>query len=161
MQEICNLLINHACRYIDPSTIFSLEVKWLLLPFFCSKVEEAMDKIKKAQKTLKEFKSCFQVHALCFLTWLSLFWKAYKKKCPSYFKKDEEAKNWNFNEDLIFHRFNAFLERLKIVLDCCNTTNQFLMLEKVWHFPLKTNISGKYNLHQWTLVYWNFVSISF
>ena len=27
VQEICNLLINHACRYIDPSTIFSLEVK--------------------------------------------------------------------------------------------------------------------------------------
>ncbi len=69
--------------------------------------------------------------------------KAYKKKCPSYFKRN--PKKWNFNEDLIFHRLNAFLDRLNIVLDCCNTTNQFLLLKKVWNFPLKSHISGNWN----------------
>ena len=144
MQEICNLLIDQACRYIDPSTIFTIEVKVILLPPFPPQVEEAVDKIKKAQKTLKDFKSCFQVQILILLLLNSHCQKAYKMKCPSYFKKDDEVKNWNFNEDLIFHRFNAFLDRLTIVLDCCNTTNQFLMLEKV----LKSKISKKYNEHQ-------------
>ena len=33
VQEICNLLIEQACRYIDPSTIFTIEVK-ILFPSF-------------------------------------------------------------------------------------------------------------------------------
>ena len=28
LQEICNLLIDHACRYINPPTIFTIEVKY-------------------------------------------------------------------------------------------------------------------------------------
>ena len=33
VQEICNLLIDQACRYIDPATIFTIEVK-ILFPLF-------------------------------------------------------------------------------------------------------------------------------
>ena len=80
----------------------------------------------------------------------------YKAKCPSYFKEDEEkekekeeekdsekekeeedkeerkvCKSWDFKEQLVFQRFDSFVERLKTIQDFCNTANQFLKLEKV------------------------------
>ena len=33
LQEICNLLIDHACRYINPPTIFTIEVKYHRVPY--------------------------------------------------------------------------------------------------------------------------------
>ena len=57
-------MIDQACRYIDPATIFTIEMKILFPPISTSRlkqVEETLDKIKKAEKTLKDFKSCFQV----------------------------------------------------------------------------------------------------
>ena len=81
----------------------------------------------------------------------------YKAKCPTYFKEDEEkdskkeeeekdsekekdnedkeerkvCKSWDFKEQLVFQRFDSFVERLKTIQDFCNTANQFLKLEKV------------------------------
>ena len=84
----------------------------------------------------------------------------YKAKCPSYFKEDDDqnkgqedkdkdkdkkkeekkeedkeerkvCKSWDFKEQLVFQRFDSFVERLKTIQDFCNTANQFLKLEKV------------------------------
>mgnify|MGYP001374252342 CR=1 FL=1 len=50
---------------------------------------------------------------------------------PNYFNGEEKAKNWEFQETLVFSRFDSFTERLKIIQEFCNTANQFLKLEKV------------------------------
>ena len=52
-------------------------------------------------------------------------------------EKEEEkeerkvCKSWDFKEQLVFQRFDSFVERLKTIQDFCNTANQFLKLEKV------------------------------
>ena len=85
----------------------------------------------------------------------------YKAKCPSYFKEDEGkekeeekdkekdkdedkedrkvCKSWDFKEQLVFQRFDSFVERLKTIQDFCNTANQFLKLEKVAENSQKVN----------------------
>ena len=40
-------------------------------------------------------------------------------------------KNWYFQENLIFARFDSFVERVKTIQEFCNTASQFLKLEKV------------------------------
>ena len=69
MQESCNLLIDVSRRFLDPSSIFQIEV------------EEALDNVKIAIRNLKEFKTCFQ---------------EYKVKVPSYFPSDVPPKPWEF-----------------------------------------------------------------
>ena len=103
MQEICNLLMSLVKKHIDPETVFQIEV------------EEALDKVNLSLITLKEFKNCF---------------KEYKEKVPSYFQ-DKKPKSWSFQEHLIFKKYDTFLDRLKILSEFCNTSNQFLKLEKV------------------------------
>ena len=77
-QEVCNLLIEQALKFLDSSTIFQIEVVFTFQKFllctallstsyienkWCNRqVEEALDKVKLTVKTLKEFKSCFQVN---------------------------------------------------------------------------------------------------
>lgn len=80
------------------------------------KVEEALDKVNVSITTLKEFRNCF---------------KKYKAKVPSYFKEGKKPKKWQFQENLIFEKYDTFLDRLKIIYEFCNTSNQFLKLEKV------------------------------
>ena len=66
--------------------------------------------------------------------YLPIFFQEYKAKCPSYFKEVTEetpAKTWDFKEQLVFERFDAFVERLKTIQEFCNTANQFLKLERV------------------------------
>ena len=78
MQESCNLLIDVSRRFLDPSSIFQIEV------------EEALDNVKIAIRNLKEFKTSFQ---------------EYKVKVPSYFPPDVTPKPWEFQvryKSLIF-----------------------------------------------------------
>ena len=58
-----------AMKYLDPASIFQIEV------------EEALDKVKVSIRNLKEFKSSFQ---------------EYKSKLPSYFTGDKTPKMWEF-----------------------------------------------------------------
>ena len=55
----------------------------------------------------------------------------YKDKLPSYFPPDVTPRRWEFQEKLIFEKYDTFLERLKIIFEFCQTSNQFLRLEKV------------------------------
>ena len=63
------MVIDLTKKYIDPATIFQVEV------------EEALDKLKVSLRTLKEFKAAFQ---------------KYKGLLPNYFKDKETKKNWEF-----------------------------------------------------------------
>jgi len=104
MQETCNLLIDVSRKFLDPSSIFQIEV------------EEALDNVKIAIRNLKEFKTCFQ---------------EYKMKIPTYFPPDVPPRPWEFQELLVFKRFDSFLERLHIMMEFFNTAVQFAKLEKV------------------------------
>ena len=104
MTETCNLLIDMARTYLDPSSIFQIEV------------EEALDKVNISIRNLKEFKTTFQ---------------QFKAVVPTYFTEEKTPKTWEFQEALIFKRFDDFLERLNTVKDFFLTAQQFLKLEKV------------------------------
>ena len=82
----------------------------------CWQVEEAVEKVKQSVQMLKMFRDSFM---------------EYKDKLPSYFPPDVTPRKWDFQEKLIFEKFDTFLERLKIIFEFCQTSNQFLRLEKV------------------------------
>lgn len=67
-------------------------------------------------RNLKEFKTCFQ---------------EYKSRLPSYFTGDKTPKTWEFQEQLVFKRYDGFVERLNTVKQFFDTAQQFLKLEKV------------------------------
>ena len=69
IQETCNLIVDLTQNYLDPTSIFQVEV------------EEALDKLKVSLRTLKDFKVAFQ---------------KYKGLLPSYFKDKETKKSWDF-----------------------------------------------------------------
>ncbi len=46
-------------------------------------------------------------------------------------KNDKKPKTWEFQEHLIFKRYDSFVDRLVIVRELFQTAEQFLKLEKV------------------------------
>ena len=104
MTETCNLLIDMARTYLEPSAIFQIEV------------EEALDKVHISMRNLKEFKTTFQ---------------HFKSLVPTYFTEEKTPKTWEFQEQLVFKRFDDFLERLDTIREFFLTAQQFLKLEKV------------------------------
>ena len=105
IRELCNLIIDRTTKYFDSATIFQIEP------------EEAMEKASISFKCLKQFKSSY---------------KKYKSSLPTYFKnKSRKPKYWYFMDNLIFDRFDAFIERFKILNEFCTTSNQIFKLQKV------------------------------
>ena len=74
-------------NYLEPTEIFKGEV------------EETIDKVQKAMKTLHSFKEIYEEH---------------KSKLKDYFK-DREPKEWEFAPQLVFHRYDKFVERVEMV----------------------------------------------
>ena len=72
--------------------------------------------MKIAIRNLKEFKTCFQ---------------EYKSNLPTYFSTDKTHATWDFQETLVFKRYDSFLNRLLTMMEFFNTAVQFLKLEKV------------------------------
>ena len=79
-------------------------------------VEEALDKVILTLKNFGAFRDAF-----C----------EFKGKLPTYFKEDKKPKTWDFQEHLIFKRFDSFVDRLMIIKEFFRTAQQFLKLEKV------------------------------
>ena len=65
---------------------------------------------------MKEFKKTFQ---------------KYKAKLSTYFTEEKKTKTWDFQEVLVFKRYDSFLARLNIISEFFNTAQQFQKLEKV------------------------------
>ena len=57
--------------------------------------------------------------------------REFKQKLPLYFKGETKPKTWEFQEHLIFKRYDSFVERLTIIREFFQTAEQFLKLEKV------------------------------
>eukprot|EP00095_Tigriopus_kingsejongensis_P007513 maker-scaffold103_size370364-snap-gene-1.20 protein:Tk07513 transcript:maker-scaffold103_size370364-snap-gene-1.20-mRNA-1 annotation:"dynein beta ciliary-like" len=104
MQETCNLLIEAARKYMDPSSLFQVEV------------EEALDKVLITLKIFNKFRAAF---------------REFKGKLSEYFKESNKPKTWDFQEHLVFSRFDSFVDRLNIIKEFFKTAQQFLKLEKV------------------------------
>ena len=58
--------------------------------------------------------------------------REFKGKLPTYFKGEKKPKSWDFQEHLVFKRFDSFVDRLNIIKEFFKTAQQFLKLEKVW-----------------------------
>ncbi|EDW38589.1 GL12690 [Drosophila persimilis] len=106
LQEICNLIIYQAKRYLDPSSIFH------------SDIDEAMQRLTLSIQILKFFRELFDY---------------YKERLATFFTEPEERPPilWTFHPNSVFKRFNAFLERLTTIQWFFFTVIEFLKLEKV------------------------------
>lgn len=87
LKQICNLLIDRAKRFLDPSSIFH------------SDIDEAMQRIALSMSVLKYFRSVFEEckdHIIPFFV-------------------SRPPIHWTFHPNAVFERFNAFLERLNTI----------------------------------------------
>ncbi|XP_045482107.1 dynein beta chain, ciliary [Harmonia axyridis] len=103
LKQICNLLILEGKKFLDPTTLFH------------SDIDEAMQRVGLCIQTLKHFIKSFQ---RC-------------KRNLSQFFKEREPQPWSFHPDMVFGRFNAFLERLNTIQWFFNTVLEFNKLEKI------------------------------
>lgn len=103
LKQICNLLIDRAKRFLDPSSIFH------------SDIDEAMQRISLSIQVLKYFRSVFDE---C------------KDRIIAFFLERPPI-HWTFHPNAVFDRFNAFLDRLSTIQWFFYTVIEFLKLEKV------------------------------
>ena len=91
---------------------------------FQIEVEEAYDKVTVTSNIFKLFRKTFRDH---------------KNRMPEYIaaalerdpEKEKKPKLWEFQDSLVFERFDSFVGRLNTVREFFKTAQQFLKLEKV------------------------------
>lgn len=87
LKQICNLLIERAKRFLDPSSIFH------------SDIDEAKQRISLSMSVLKYFRGVFDEckdHIIPF----------FGERPPIH---------WTFHPNAVFERFNSFLDRLNTI----------------------------------------------
>ncbi|KAF6093353.1 dynein axonemal heavy chain 9 [Phyllostomus discolor] len=104
LQEICNLLVQQASDYLSPEDLLK------------SEVEESQRKLQVVMDTLNFFKQVFQDR---------------RENLHTYFKGNQEVREWDFQSSLVFVRLDGFLRRLHVVEDLLKTTLDFHKLEKL------------------------------
>ncbi|XP_006898632.1 PREDICTED: LOW QUALITY PROTEIN: dynein heavy chain 9, axonemal [Elephantulus edwardii] len=112
LQEICNLLIQQASTYLSPEDLLR------------SEVEESQRKLQVVVDTLSFFKQIF---------------KNRRENLHTYFKQDQEVKEWDFPSSLVFVRLDCFLGRLHMVEDLLKTTLDFQKLGKLEFSGIRGN----------------------
>ncbi|KAJ8968779.1 hypothetical protein NQ317_016724 [Molorchus minor] len=90
-------------KFLDPTTLFH------------SDLDEALQRVHFCIKLFRHFLYVFNV---------------YKRNLPRIFR-DRQPTPWNFDLRIVFHRGNAFLERLETIQWFFNTVKEFNKLEKV------------------------------
>ncbi|MBZ3875864.1 Dynein heavy chain 11, axonemal [Sciurus carolinensis] len=104
LQEFCNLFIEQAIAYLSPEDLLKGEI------------EDSLEKVQVAVHILKTFKHSFF---------------NYRKGLTSYFMGNKDMKPWDFPSDLVFCRFDKFLERLMKIEDVFVTMLEFEKLERL------------------------------
>uniref|UniRef100_A0A8C5F0M4 Dynein axonemal heavy chain 11 n=1 Tax=Gopherus evgoodei TaxID=1825980 RepID=A0A8C5F0M4_9SAUR len=100
LQEFCNLFIDQARSYLSPEDLLKGEI------------EETLEHVQIAVNTLRSFKNFFFSH---------------REKLASYFTNSKEFKPWDFQSNMVFARFDLFLNRLDIFV----VMLEFQKLEKL------------------------------
>ncbi|KAL9897380.1 dynein heavy chain at 93AB [Glossina fuscipes fuscipes] len=106
LKQICNLIINQAKRFLDPSSIFH------------SDIDEAMQRLTLSIEILKFFRELFD---------------HFKENIGEYFKDPVQRPPvfWTFHPNSVFRRFSNFVDRLNTIQWFFHTVTEFLKLEKV------------------------------
>nr|XP_036859332.1 dynein heavy chain 9, axonemal-like isoform X2 [Manis javanica] len=104
LQQTCNLLIQQASNYLSPEDLLR------------SEVEESQRKLQVVVDTLNFFKQVFQDR---------------RENLHTYFKENQEVREWDFPSALVFVHVDGFLGQLLMVQDLLNTTLDFHKLGKL------------------------------
>uniref|UniRef100_F7AU91 AAA+ ATPase domain-containing protein n=1 Tax=Ciona intestinalis TaxID=7719 RepID=F7AU91_CIOIN len=105
LQEICNLMINQCRSFLNPEDLFKQEV------------DQGIESVAVALKILKQFRAAYQSH---------------KDDLPSYFEgMDRQVVLWDFDNSLVFARFDCFIERLEDITSLFSDARDMLKLEKI------------------------------
>ncbi|XP_016077900.1 PREDICTED: dynein heavy chain 9, axonemal [Miniopterus natalensis] len=112
LQETCNLLIQQASDYLSPEDLLK------------SEVEESQRKLQVVVDTLNFFKQEFQDR---------------RENLHTYFKENQEVREWDFQSSLVFVRLDGFLRRLHVIQDLLKTTVDFGTLEKLEFSGIRGN----------------------
>uniref|UniRef100_G1PM87 AAA+ ATPase domain-containing protein n=1 Tax=Myotis lucifugus TaxID=59463 RepID=G1PM87_MYOLU len=104
LQEFCNLFIDQATAYLSPEDLLKGEV------------EDSLEKVQVAIHILKTFKSSFY---------------NYRGGLGNYFMGNKEVKPWDFQSQLVFCRFDKFLDRCMKIEDIFVTILEFEKLERL------------------------------
>ncbi|XP_008853923.1 dynein heavy chain 9, axonemal [Nannospalax galili] len=113
LQEICNLLIQQASSYLNPEDLLR------------SEVEESQRKLQVASDTLSFLKQVFQDR---------------REYLYTYFKENEEVREWDFQPSLVFVRLDGFLGQLCVVEDLMKTALDFSKLERLEFSGIRGNV---------------------
>ncbi|XP_039545600.1 dynein heavy chain 11, axonemal [Pimephales promelas] len=107
LTEFCNLLIDKASVYLIPEELFKMEL------------EEGMDRVRKAIQVFWTFKRSFQQHR--------------DKLTPTgpYGRPGLAVKPWDFPSELVFHRTDCIMERLRMIEELFASALDFLKLERI------------------------------
>ncbi|KAM7123899.1 LOW QUALITY PROTEIN: dynein axonemal heavy chain 11 [Ciconia maguari] len=113
LQAFCNLLIDQSRLYLSPENLFKGET------------EEALERVKIAKTALKSFKDLFFSH---------------RNRLESYFTCGKEFKPWDFRSEMLFSRFDMFLNCLLTIEEIFINKLEFQKLEKLEFGGIKGKI---------------------
>ena len=68
---------------------------------FKNEVEESIGKVRTALRITRQFKVSYEEH---------------RAKIADYFKDGAEPILWEFTPELVFHRYDVYLQRLEIII---------------------------------------------
>nr|CAD7455111.1 unnamed protein product [Timema tahoe] len=123
LYTVC-LIWSHSCYYCNSSKIIVLLRQICNLLINQSDVDEAKQRVQLSLSTLKIFRELFD---------------EYKERLPEFFI-GREPMPWTFHPNIVFERFQSFLDRLNTVQSFFNTVIEFMKLEKVEIGGLKGRI---------------------
>ncbi|XP_053322781.1 dynein axonemal heavy chain 11 [Spea bombifrons] len=104
LQEFCNLFIQQAKSYLSPEDLFKEET------------EDALEHVQVALGVLRNFKHSFLSH---------------RSKLGTFYRDGKRFKPWDFKSQMVFARYDRFLERLMKIEDIFVTMLEFQRLEKL------------------------------
>jgi dynein heavy chain, axonemal len=91
LQEINNSIMTRANEYLNP------------LDLFKSEIDESVEKIRTTFNTLNAYTKTYN---------------EFKGKIGSYFKNSKKLKLWEFSPNLVFGRWDKFVERIIMIRVC-------------------------------------------
>ncbi|XP_052825334.1 dynein beta chain, ciliary isoform X1 [Octopus bimaculoides] len=104
LKETCNLIINLARSYLEPTELFKGEA------------DEDMWKVVDTEKILRSFKEAY-LYA--------------EELVPTYFPEDKEPDLWQFSSDEVFEKLDKFFHRILLLKKLLETFTEFNKLEKI------------------------------
>ncbi|KAL2088082.1 hypothetical protein ACEWY4_016910 [Coilia grayii] len=107
LQQLSNLLIDKAFAYLIPEELFKLEL------------EEATERVQCALQVLCTYRRCFLLYR--------------DKLTPTgpYSQSACTVKPWDFPSELVFHRTDRIVERLRMMEELFASALDFLKLERI------------------------------